>query len=61
MTKKEIDIIVSDDEIYDLLLYIYCLKRAPNQFANVPNISSEIQQAERNMIAAIKARNNHFD
>jgi len=61
LTKKEIDIIVSDDDIYDMLMYIYCLKRAPQQFSNVPNVNSELQQVQRCMIAAIKEKNNRFE
>ena len=61
MTKKEIDIIISNDDVWDMLMYIYCLKRAPDQFSNVPNVPSEIQQAERNMISALQQRKNHFE
>ena len=60
LTKKEIEIIISDDELYDLLMYVYCLRRAPEQFANVPNISSEINQVERNFIEALKVKKNSF-
>lgn len=60
MTKKEIDILVDNDDIYDMLMYIYCLKRAPEQFANVPNVASELQQAKSHLVSAIKSKNNRF-
>lgn len=60
MTRKEIEIIVEDDEIYDLLMYIYCLSRAPHQFANVTNVDSELRQAERAFLDRLKILRNAF-
>lgn len=61
MTMREIDIVCDDDELYDLFLYIYCLRRSPEQVRGVYHVSSEIKQAEKNLIEQVNLRKKRFD
>lgn len=60
MTQNEIDIIVDDDDIWDMLHYVYCLRRVPDQFANVASTASEIRQVKRVILDEIKKHKNKF-
>lgn len=60
MTIKEIEIIVDDDQIYDMLLYIYCLRRAPEQLSNVQHVRSEIKQVEKTFLSELQRKKNSF-
>ncbi|MCR5022545.1 hypothetical protein [Ruminococcus sp.] len=61
MTKKEIDIIISNDDIWDMFHYVYCLRRAPEQFNNVVSVTSEINQVKSCIVDEVKKSKYHFE